>query len=160
MPDMLGRMFVMRRARDFTTSRPPTVPSPFVSKVRNLAQRFWTWTCTERPTWRESKIEAAVMFTVFGITGSTSVALVRPTLKNTIGLEGSWKEGPWSYRIGSLVLVSPVYAVVLIAVGTAFGRHRYFANQARGILGRFVPSSVKPNIVCKQAAEAKKKQAV
>ena len=53
--------------------------------------------------------------------------------------EGSMKEGPWSYRIGSLVIVSPIYSVVLLTVGTLAGRHRFFARMSYKIMGRFVP---------------------
>ena len=52
-------------------------------------QRFWAWTLQQRPSWKEDKVEAAVAFTVFGITGSTSVAVVRPALKHVTGIEGS-----------------------------------------------------------------------
>ena len=113
--------------------------------------RFWSWTTQKRPSWRESKLEAAVLFAVFGLTGSTSVAVVRPILRNTIGLEGSLKDGPWSYRVGSLVLISPAYACILLAVGTAAGRHTYFAGMSRKILGRFVPKSVGERIGCEPA---------
>ena len=106
------------------------------------AARFWTWTCQVRPHWRESPTEAAVAFCVFGVTGSTSVALVRPFLKTTIGLEGSMREGPWSYRITSLVLVSPIYATLLVTFGTVAGRHRFFAYMASKIFGRFLPKPV------------------
>ena len=113
--------------------------------------RFWAWTTQKRPSWRESKLEAAVLFAVFGLTGSTSVAVVRPILRSTIGLEGSFKDGPWSYRIGSLVLISPAYACILLAVGTAAGRHTYFAGMSRKILGRFVPKRVAERIGCEPA---------
>mmetsp|Transcript_58550 Transcript_58550/g.96641 ORF Transcript_58550/g.96641 Transcript_58550/m.96641 type:complete len:166 (-) Transcript_58550:422-919(-) len=103
---------------------------------------FWKWTTQQRPSWRESSVEAAVAFVVFGITGTTSVAVVRPALKKTIGLEGSMREGPWSYRITSLVLVSPIYACFLVTFGTLAGRHTFFANMARKIFGRFVPPSL------------------
>ena len=96
-------------------------------------------------------MEAAVLFAVFGLTGSTSVAVVRPILRSTIGLEGSFKDGPWSYRIGSLVLISPAYACILLAVGTAAGRHTYFAGMSRKILGRFVPKRVAERIGCEPA---------
>ena len=77
-------------------------------------------------------------FVVFGVTGSTSVALVRPGLKN-MGMEGSMREGPWSYRIGSLLIVSPIYSVVLVTVGSVAGRHLFFARMSYKIMGRFVP---------------------
>eukprot|EP00928_Gymnodinium_smaydae_P098157 TRINITY_DN9068_c0_g1_i1.p2 TRINITY_DN9068_c0_g1~~TRINITY_DN9068_c0_g1_i1.p2 ORF type:complete len:247 (-),score=61.45 TRINITY_DN9068_c0_g1_i1:70-810(-) len=115
-------------------------------------QRFWSWTTQPRPSWRESKSEAAVVFVVFGLTGSTSVALVRPVFTSVTGIEGSMKEGPWSYRIGSLLLVSPVYALVLITFGTLSGRHLFFANMGKKILGRFVPRSWSSHLQCAPAA--------
>lgn len=107
-------------------------------------QRFWAWTTQPRPSWKEDKTEAAVAFCVFGITGSSSVAFVRPILRETTGIEGTMKDGPWSYRVLSLVCVSPVYACVLVTVGTAAGRHTFFANMANKIFGRFVPSALNP----------------
>ena len=47
-------------------------------------------------------------------TVSFQVAMVRPFLRDTIGLEGTMADGPWSYRIGSLLLISPIYACVRI----------------------------------------------
>ncbi|KAL1528781.1 hypothetical protein AB1Y20_010108 [Prymnesium parvum] len=104
--------------------------------------RFWAWTTRERPSWRHDKLEAAVALCVFGVTGSTSVALVRPALKSTLGLEGSLRDGPNSYRLLSVVLVSPIYAVLLGAFGTLAGRHTFFAGMSRRILSRFIPGVV------------------
>ena len=103
-------------------------------------QRFWAWTLQQRPSWKDDKAEAAVAFAVFGITGSTSVAVVRPALKRVFGIEGSMKEGPNSYRVTSIVAVSPIYATLLVTFGTLAGRHRFFANMAHKIFGRFLPS--------------------
>lgn len=85
-------------------------------------------------------------FTVFGITGSTSVAVVRPTLKSTFGLEGSLREGPNSYRVASILAVSPIYATMLVTFGTIAGRHRFFATMAHKIFGRFLPAVVTSRI--------------
>ena len=112
----------------------------------SLNKRFWRWTTQQRPSWKESPTEAAVAFCVFGVTGSTSVAMVRPTLKSTFGLEGSMREGPWSYRITSLVAVSPIYASLLVTFGTLAGRHRFFAYMATKIFGRFVPRAIMDRI--------------
>ncbi len=120
---------------------------------RKAGGGFWTWTTQQRPHWRESKTEAAVLFCVFGVTGTSSVTLVRPFLKHTIGLEGSMMDGPWSYRIGSLALVSPIYACVLIGVGTLAGRHTYFAGMGRKILSRFLPRQLGQRIACKPALD-------
>ena len=120
-----------------------------------LYSRFWKWTTQDRgftwSAWRENKTETAIIFTVFGLTGSSSVALVRPALKHTVGLDGTWRDGPWSYRIGSILLVSPMYAVMLIAIGTAVGRHTFFARSGVKILSRFVPKSVAKQIPCEPA---------
>ena len=67
-----------------TGTPPPPPPQPPPSRYK----RFWDWSLQPRPHWRESRTEAAVIFCVFGVTGSTSVAFVRPALKHTIGLEG------------------------------------------------------------------------
>ena len=114
-------------------------------------QRFWKWTLQPRPSWKENKVEAAVAFTVFGITGSTSVAVVRPTLKSAFGLEGSMREGPNSYRAISIVAVSPIYALLLVTFGTVAGRHRFFANMAQKIFGRFLPSQYRGYAACPPA---------
>ena len=106
------------------------------------------WTTQARPSWKSSPTEAAVAFTVFGVTGSSSVALVRPALKST-GIEafdGTMRDGPWSYRISSVLLVSPIYASLLVFFGTVAGRHRFFASMAGKIFGRFLPQTVTSRI--------------
>ena len=70
-----------------TGTPPPPPPPPPASRLK----QFWDWTLQQRPHWRENRTEAAVIFCVFGVTGSTSVAFVRPALKHTIGLEGKHK---------------------------------------------------------------------
>ena len=112
------------------------------SSSSSVYAKFWAWTTQSRPSWKESPTEAAVAFVVFGITGSSSVHLVRPALKSTIGLEGSMRDGPWSYRITSILAVSPIYATLLVTFGTVAGRHRFFARMASNIFGRFLPNAV------------------
>ena len=123
-----------------TALRTLTARSYSASAANNQWQRFWAWTLQQRPSWKEDKLEAAVAFTVFGVTGSTSVAVVRPTLKHVTGIEGSLREGPNSYRVTSILAVSPIYATLLVTFGTLAGRHRFFANMAQKIFGRFLPS--------------------
>lgn len=76
---------------------------------------------------------------------------VRPSLKAIFGIEGSLMEGPNSYRIMSVLCVSPVYAAVLLAIGTLSGRHNYFAKMSMKILGRFVPKSFVHRVLCQPA---------
>lgn len=119
--------------------------------MSRLVSHFWKWTCQPRPSWKESKVEAAVLFTVFGVTGSSTMFAVRPALKK-IGLEGTMQDGPWSYRIGSVLIISPIYSMILITIGTLSGRHLYFARMTQKLLGRFVPSTAaKQKIACEPA---------
>jgi hypothetical protein len=54
-----------------------------------------------------------------------------------LGLKGSLKDGPWSYRICSIVIMTPLYATLLVVVGTIFGRHFYFRHFAVKMFSRF-----------------------
>ena len=63
-------------------------------------------------------------------------------------MEGTMVEGPWSYRIASVVIISPIYACILVTVGTLAGRHVYFANMARKIVSRFMPSKFSSKMGC------------
>jgi hypothetical protein len=78
-----------------------------------------------------------LLCTVFAITGSSTMFLVRPAVSNILGLQGSMKEGPWSYRICSLVIMTPMYAILLVGVGTVFGRHAYFRHFSVKMFSRF-----------------------
>ena len=86
------------------------------------------------PAWYR---EMALLCTVFAITGSSTMFLVRPAMSNILGLRGSFKDGPWSYRICSIVIMTPLYATLLVVVGTVFGRHAYFRHFAVKMFSRF-----------------------
>ena len=125
----------------------------------SLFSRFWKWTIQPRPSWKVDKTEAAVLFCVFGATGSSSMLLVRPAL-GKLGLEGSWKEGPNSYRAISFFSVTPIYSLILLTLGTLAGRHAYFAAMTFKIWNRFLPKSVSNKLVpkaCNTATDAIKK---
>mmetsp|Transcript_4452 Transcript_4452/g.6767 ORF Transcript_4452/g.6767 Transcript_4452/m.6767 type:complete len:167 (+) Transcript_4452:73-573(+) len=133
------------------------------SSMREGWKRFVTWTTKPQPThpsftlpWFKDKF---IICSVFAVTGSSSMYFVRPFLPK-IGLEGSFKEGPWSYRIGSLLLVSPMYTLILLLTGSLAGRHNYFAAMARKMWGRFLPAPLAKKVGCapaklKEAAAAK-----
>jgi hypothetical protein len=108
-----------RRACSSSATPPP--------KPGAVLDKFWRWTTQNRPHWRESKLEAAVIFCVFGATGSSSVYFVRPLLSK-VGINGTMMDGPNSYRVLSILLVSPVYACILLTLGTLSGRHTFFAK--------------------------------
>lgn len=122
----------------------------FSSTIKNS---FWKWTTKERPNWKSNIAEGAIAFTVFGITGSSSLYFVRPILKQ-FGIEGSIIEGPATYRlfaVASFLITSPLYAVMLLTYGTLFGRHIFFARMSTKILGRFLPRKVIDQFICKPA---------
>ncbi|KXS20306.1 hypothetical protein M427DRAFT_52532 [Gonapodya prolifera JEL478] len=73
--------------------------------------------------------EWAIVFIVFGITGSASVKVTKPVVNALVG-EGSWTDGPWSWRGTYLVLTMPMYSMILVAVGTMFRRGLYFRRVA------------------------------
>ncbi|KAJ1418195.1 hypothetical protein B484DRAFT_453756 [Ochromonadaceae sp. CCMP2298] len=124
-------------------------PTPGTAGSRKLStSSFWQWTTAQRPTWKESKKEAAVAFVVFGVTGSLTMWLVRPCLSSVLGLEGSLWEGPNSYRVASVLCISPIYSVLLLTIGTVAGRHNFFAKMGTKILGRFVPKSAINKVLC------------
>ena len=56
---------------------------------------------------------------------------------------GTMMEGPWSYRIASIVCVTPVYTVILLLVGTAAGQHAFFLTVAQRMWSRILPGLVK-----------------
>ncbi|PKC73751.1 hypothetical protein RhiirA1_410161 [Rhizophagus irregularis] len=81
-----------------------------------------------------------IIIAVFGITGSTTVRIVRPIVTNVFGVEGSFLEGPWSYRLTYLSITLPLYSIILLGVGTIFRRHNYFKRIVFRMWGRFIPN--------------------
>jgi hypothetical protein len=89
----------------------------------------------------------AIIFTIFGITGSSSLFVSRPLLKNVLGEEGTLRDGgihsftfvdklgPWRYRISYFAIVPPSYSALLYLNGTLFGYQAYFSK----VLGRMKP---------------------
>lgn len=119
--------------------------------IRRLNNHFWNWTTKTRPYWMKDLKEGAVAFTVFGMTGSASLLLVRPTVENVFGIKGSLWEGPNSYRVISIVCVSPVYAIILGVAGTLAGRHPFFSKMSYKILNRFIPKLLLEKMLCNPA---------
>lgn len=97
--------------------------------------------------------EMILLCTVFGITGSSTMFLVRPAVGNVLGLEGSMKDGPWSYRIASVVIMTPLYSTLLVIVGTIFGRHFYFRHFSVKMFSRF---GIPPELLDKNFHEVAK----
>ena len=97
--------------------------------------------------------EMILICTVFAITGTSTMMLVRPAVKNVLGLQGSFKDGPWAYRISTIVIMSPLYSILLVVVGTVFGRHAYFRFFSVRMLSRF---GIPPELLDKNFEATKK----
>jgi len=97
--------------------------------------------------------EMVLICTVFAITGTSTMVLVRPAVSEGLGLRGSLKDGPWSYRICSLVIMTPLYSAMLVLVGTVFGRHFYFRHFAVKMFSRF---GIPPELMDKSFHETAK----
>ncbi|KAF9990411.1 hypothetical protein BGZ75_001893 [Mortierella antarctica] len=86
--------------------------------------------------------EWVIIMGVFAVTGSSTVMFVKPILKDVFKLEGSMKEGPWSFRIAYLSTTLPLYSCVLLTVATIAGRRPYFKKVVLRMWGRFLPKKV------------------
>lgn len=123
------------------------------SGEKNFIKKFWNWTTQPRPYWTKDKKEFIFACTIFGITGTTSAFVLRPVISDVFGIKGSLVDGPNSYRVLSVLCLSPVYACMLALIGTAAGRHRFFTQMAMKILGRFMPKKVLAKVVCPPARQ-------
>lgn len=66
---------------------------------------------------------------VFAITGTLAAILSRLLLNELLGLAGSFWGGPRSYQGVYLLLIPPSYSILLMAVGTLFGKREYFTQR-------------------------------
>jgi len=75
--------------------------------------------------------EMVLLCTVFAITGTSTMVLVRPAVSEVLGLKGSLKDGPWSYRICSIVIMTPVYSAMLVLVGVSTKKDDHMCTLCR-----------------------------
>eukprot|EP00039_Didymoeca_costata_P030374 m.29238 g.29238 ORF g.29238 m.29238 type:complete len:156 (-) comp8080_c0_seq1:59-526(-) len=85
--------------------------------------------------WREE----AVLWFVFAVTGSSASKGARLVCNNLLGIEGTIKEGPWTYRASYFVLMMPVYTLTLLFFGTMFRRHYFYRRFAHKMWSRMLP---------------------
>lgn len=112
-------------------------PSADQSKQQTWFQKFLSpKPMPERHTAAWYK-EVLLICTVFAITGSSTMVIVRPAVSDVLGIKGSFRDGPWTFRLISLFVMTPIYATLLVAVGTVFGRHAYFRHFSVRIFSRF-----------------------
>jgi len=83
--------------------------------------------------------EKLVVCVVFAVTGSTTAYFVRPFVEKVLHLQGSLWEGPWAYRVAYVVTITPIYSLLLVIVGTLFGRHAFFKRFAKRMWTRMIP---------------------
>lgn len=80
-----------------------------------------------------------IVISVYGITGTLATLLSRIILNGALQMEGSLVSGPWGYRGVYLLVMPPLYSLILIAVGSAFGKHLYFRRRVVRMWGRLLP---------------------
>ena len=95
--------------------------------------------------------ETLIRMGVFATTGMSSMYLVRPATEKCLGIQGTLRDGPWSYRLACLGIFTPCYACILVAVGTLVGQQAYFLRIAYRTLNRFNPYSSE-NLVARARA--------
>ena len=91
---------------------------------------FWAWTSQPRPSWRQSRMECAVLFCVFGASGSSSMAIARAIVGPIVAGR--------SLTVASFttfVAVTAIYPAVLLTLGTLAGRRHYYWHFAARICG-------------------------
>jgi hypothetical protein len=78
--------------------------------------------------------QMAVIFIVFGITGSSAVKLAAPVLE-TFGISDDMSG--WLYWPLRIIIIFPVYQLLLIFFGWLFGEFEFFWKIEKKMLARF-----------------------
>lgn len=81
-----------------------------------------------------------IVLAVYGITGTLATLLSRFILNGALNMEGSFVTGSWAYRGIYILIIPPLYSLMLIAVGSAFGKHLYFRQRVLKMWSRLLPS--------------------
>jgi ferrochelatase len=97
-----------------------------IDKIVDFLKKRWGVT---------SAFQVAIIFLVFAITGMLSIYVSRFVFE-VLNLT---KEDPfWLRAIVYIVTVLPAYQVILLAVGTIFGQHKFFKNFLKIMFSRFM----------------------
>ncbi|CDS10163.1 hypothetical protein LRAMOSA02840 [Lichtheimia ramosa] len=73
---------------------------------------------------------------IFAVTGSSSVAVTRFILEHVFGTNMA----RWLYYVLFFLLELLVYTVMIVAIGTLLGQHRFFFNVAAKMWGWMLPA--------------------
>lgn len=84
---------------------------------------------------------------VFGITGALAAMFGRFLLNGVLHFQGSMWSGPWLYRLVYILLIPPSYSVILLLVGSLFGKHSYFKRRIGLTWGRLLPQRIRRMIL-------------
>lgn len=86
-------------------------------------------------------IEYLTICIIFAICGSTAVYLIRPLIQSLFNIQGTLRDGPNTYRILYILLLSPSYYVVLYILSRLTNRRIYFEPMIKRMWGRLLPKS-------------------
>ncbi|KAH9589330.1 hypothetical protein LSM04_006682 [Trypanosoma melophagium] len=89
--------------------------------------------------------EQILICIIFSITGSAAVFFVRPIIRGCVdsgflGLpeDSGWKNGPWLYRFLYIAIMYPAYSLMLLTIGSIFGRRVWFSFMIHKMWSRFL----------------------
>ncbi|WP_396143066.1 DUF6787 family protein [Flavobacterium sp.] len=99
-----------------------------------------------------SNKQIVIIFTVFAITGFSSLQLAKPFL-SLIGIPDTF-EPHWLYRVLRLLLIFPIYQIILVFVGYIFGQFSFFWEFEKkmlvrlklGFIARYIDSKIKKEL--------------
>jgi len=82
----------------------------------------------------ESNFQLFIIFIVFALNGSLSVAIAKPLTK-FIGIS-SETTNPFIFWTIRIFLMFVIYQVLLVVIGTLFGQYKFFWNMEKKMLSR------------------------
>ena len=133
-------------SRDLLLEFCPSQTLSAMKALNKIRMRLWHLMATPYPQDRDVVpfrvslslrhwLHFTILMVVFGITGILSVILSRFLLRDMLHIDGGLWSGPWSYRGAYLILIPPSYSVILVVVGTFFGKHSYFKQHVLKMWG-------------------------
>jgi len=81
-----------------------------------------------------SNFQLIIIFLVFTINGSLSVAIAKP-ITNFIGISVE-TTNPFIFWTVRILLMFIIYQILLVVIGTLFGQHKFFWNMEKKMLSR------------------------
>lgn len=95
--------------------------------------------CTALTRFATPTVSARAQKGVFAATGSSASRLAKHVCSDAFGLEGSLRDGPWSYRGAYAITTLPLYTAMLVGFGTAARRGAFFRRFAHKMWARMLP---------------------